>query len=177
MSSLPNKTISAIVISENVLEIIISKLTEKTVARHAISIQGSPTQLSDKYGKPYVKPDTIQESKHPPTKEYFLRDDFGWLVGFTFAIPVFICIVIGVFLIGDVRSPSDNLFYGILGAIVGAIAGAFLAKFVSNQQVEQIRKQERKGGYVLWITATSDKQVNEVIAILQGYNAREIKVS
>ncbi|WED42448.1 hypothetical protein [Legionella cardiaca] len=177
MADLPQKYISAIVSSESVLEVIITKLTEKTVARHAISVQGSPGEIQEKYGSPYVKPDKIQESKHPPKKESFLQDDLGWIVAFSFSIPVFICVVIGVFLIGDVRSPSDNLFYGILGAIIGAIAGTLLAKFVSNRQTEQNRRQERKGGFVLWVTVTSDEQMNEVITILEAYHAREIKVN
>lgn len=177
MANLPNKTISAIISSETVLERVIAKLTEKTVARHDISVQGSPEKIAEKYGKPFVKPDEIQESVNPPKKEHFLRDDFGWVIGFSFAIPVFIFVTIGVFLIGDVRSPSDNLFYGVLGAVIGAIAGALLAKFISKRQNKQIRRQERKGGFVLWITVTSEKQVKEALSILKGYHAREITVS
>ncbi|KTD22020.1 Uncharacterised protein [Legionella lansingensis] len=177
MASLPTKTISAIVSSEGVLELIINKLTEKTVARHDISVQGSPAAVASEYGEAYVGPEEIQKSSHPPKRESFLRDDFGWVIGFSFAIPVFICVVIGVFLIGDVRSPSDNLFYGLLGAIIGAISGALLAKFVRNHQIEQIRKQERKGGFVLWITVTTDEQMDEAIKILEGYHARQIQVT
>ncbi|ASQ45091.1 AtpZ/AtpI family protein [Legionella clemsonensis] len=177
MVNAPNKTISAIISSESVLERVIAKLTEKTVARHDISVQGPPEKMAEKYGQPYVKPDKIQESARPPKKEHFLRDDFGWVVGFSFAIPVFICVTIGVFLIGDVRSPSDNLFYGVLGAVIGAVAGAFLAKYISKRQLKQIRRQERKGGFVLWITVTSDKQIKEALSILEGYHAREITVS
>ncbi|CEK11717.1 hypothetical protein [Legionella hackeliae] len=88
MTNLPNQTISAIVSSESVLEEIITKLTEKTVARHDINVQGSPTKIAEKYGKSYVDPDIIKESRNPPKKEHFLEDDFGWVVGFVLWITV-----------------------------------------------------------------------------------------
>jgi hypothetical protein len=176
MANVPTRTLSAIVSSEGVLELIINKLTETTVARHDISVQGSPAKIEHEYGKPYVGPETLQENPAAPKTEHFLRDDFGWVVGFSYGIPVFICVVIGIFIIGDVRSPSENLFYGVLGAIVGAIAGTFLSRWIRNRQTEQIRKQERAGGFVLWITVTTDEQINEAVNILKGYHAREIKI-
>ncbi|KTD17523.1 hypothetical protein [Legionella jordanis] len=177
MASVVTRTVSAIFSSESVLEVVINKLTETTVARHDISIQGPPEKMEQTFGKPYVRPDAIQKSANPPKKEHFLRDDFGWVVGFSFGIPVFICVVVAVFLIGDVRSPSDNIFYGVLGGIVGAIVGAFLAKFIKKHQIEQVRKQERAGGFVIWVTVSTDEQINEVVNILNACHAREIKVS
>ncbi|MDI9818672.1 MULTISPECIES: hypothetical protein [unclassified Legionella] len=176
MASTPTKTVSAIVGSEKRLEFVINKLTEKTVARHDISIQGSPEKMSSKFGSPYVSPDTIQESKVPPKKEHFLRDDFGWVLGFSFSIPVFICVVIAIFIIGDVRSPHDNLVYGILGAIVGAIIGGILANYMRKHQLKKVTEQEKKGGYVLWVTVSSEEQTQEAVNILKQCHAREIKV-
>lgn len=171
------KKISAIITSEKKLERVISTLIIKSVDRHAISIQGSPTKISQVFGTPYIGPTTIQASEEAPTKEYFLEDDFGWVVGFSFSIPVFVCMVIGIFVIGDIRSIYDNVVYGALGAVIGTLIGTGLAFLVRKHQLRRIQEQESRGGYVLWITILSPEQEKEVTHILKRYKACEIKCS
>lgn len=183
MTNLPAKTVSAVISSEKRLEFIINKLTENVVGRHEISIQGSPTEIAEKYGTPYLDPEIIQQSKNPPKTDSFLRDDFGWVLGLSFAIPLFICVVIAIFIIGDIRSTSDNILYGVLGVLVGAIIGTLFATYVKKHQENHLRSQEKKGGFVLWITVTpdtsetTDEKINKIIAILKKYRALHIKIN
>ncbi|MBA4697151.1 MAG: hypothetical protein H2069_07180 [Legionella sp.] len=167
--------VSAIVSNEARLERIIHRLLLKTVDRHAISIQGSPTQIAEKYGTPYVEPSVIQQSNNPPKQEFFLEDDYGWALGFSFAIPFFLCIVVAVFLLGDVQSIKDNLIYGSLGAVVGLFAGWAVATLVKHHQKRWIQAQESRGGFVLWVTVTSDEQAMKVVRILKRFRAHAIR--
>lgn len=168
--------ISAIISNEHELELIISDLIAQTVGRHDISVQGTPTQLADKYGVPYIAPEVIQDSSNPPQKESFMQDDFAWVLGFSFSIPLVICIIIGIFLIGDIRSTADNIIYGILGAIIGSFIGYVIANAVKNHHERAINLQEKRGGFVLWVTYKTQDQEHEIIAILHKHNALEIKV-
>lgn len=174
MDSTPARKISAIVSSERRMERIIYKLTQKTVARHDISVQGNPSSIADEFGAHAITPEAIQQSGHPPKKEPFLMDDFGWVLGFSFSIPFFIGLIIGIFIVGDVRSLTDNFFYGTVGGIIGGLIGLALATVIKNHHFNARRAQETKGGYVLWVAVQSDEQMNETLAILKQYGANHI---
>lgn len=176
MSNTSTCKISAIISNERRLEKVIHRLIQHAVARHDISVQGPPNKMADKFGTHYLKPNNIQESKNPPKQEAFLTDDFGWLIGFAFAIPVFIGVIIGVFIIGDVRSIGDNFLFGILGGIIGAVIGFLLSRKIKQRHEDIAREQEEKGGYVLWITLTGHNQVDDVTTILKKYSAKSITV-
>ncbi|WP_019218025.1 AtpZ/AtpI family protein [Legionella tunisiensis] len=118
-------------------------MSEKAIGRQDISAQGSPGELAEQYGTPFPDPNSLQHSTDPPKKEPFMMDDFGWVLGFSLGIPIFIFAAIGIFLLGDFRSPKDNLFYGGIGVIVGAIIGSILAGFLKLYR-NMIIKQERK---------------------------------
>ncbi len=173
MDNLPKNTISAIVGSERRLEMIINRLLEKSVARHDISIQGPPSKMIEEYGRPFLQPKIIQESDHAPTKRAFLDDDFGWVLGFAIGIPVFICTVIAIVLLGDLYSNQKSLLYGSIGATIGALLGASLASFIKKYRTTLIHEQEKQGGFVLWITVTED-HIPEIMAILKKYRASNV---
>lgn len=170
------RKISAIVKNNNRLEFIINKLTEKTVARHDISVQDTVEDLKHNSGYMAKPPEDSQNEINPEKKEAFMQDDFGWVLGFSFSLPLFICLIVSIFIIGDVRSINDNILYGVLGTIVGIILGAITAKLVATYQGLKIKKQEKKGGFALWITAHSLEQSDEIVALLKQYNASNIKV-
>ncbi len=175
MNNITTETISAIISNEEELEIVITQLIAESVARSDINIQGTPEQLKEKYGVDFVDPEVIQESDYPPVRDPYLNDDFGWIVGLSFGIPLFICLIIGIFIIGDIRSTSDIWLYGILGAIVGSIIGFFIAKAVKNNHDSKIIEQERKGGFVIWVTTHSKEQHDQVINILKKHHPQHIK--
>lgn len=166
--------ISAIVRDEHILEVVIHELLAQSVSRADISVQGAPAKIKEKYGLDYIAPKVVQDSSSPPTEEPFLNDDFGWVVAFSFALPFIVCIIIGIFIIGDVRSNSDNLLYGISGAVIGAIIGYLLARCVKHRHEHKIRQQEEQGGYVLWVVTHTPIQQQEVMHIVQSYNAEHI---
>lgn len=176
MDTVSTRKISAILSSEHRVERVFNKLTQTTVARHDITIQGDPNAIADKFGTQYLEPGIVQRSSNPPKKEPYLADDFGWLMGFSFSIPMFIGIVIGVFIIGDVRSLTDNLIFGLLGAIVGSAIGYLISRLITLSREKAHRKQENQGGFVIWITITKDSQINEVMDTLKKYGATSIKI-
>ncbi len=175
MNSTTSDKISAIIHSDKELEDTINELIAESVARSDISIQGNPEQLKEKFGESFIHPEKIQDSRNPPVTEAFLGDDFGWVVGFSFAIPLFVCLILGIFIIGDVRSTYDIILYGILGAIVGSIIGFFCSRAVKQHHDSKIKKQEKEGGYVLWVTTHSKEQHDQVLKILKKHHSGHIK--
>lgn len=176
MDTYPKK-ISAIFRDEMEMEIAITALKEQTVGLQDVSVQGSPADFQNKLGVSYISPESTQTLKEPPKTEPFLQDDFGWVIGFSFSVPLFIGIIIGVFVIGDVNSMSDNILFGLLGAVAGSAVGYLLANFIKSIHDKKIRKQENKGGYVLWVTVRDKEQENHVIELLKKYNGVNIKVA
>lgn len=175
MDNLPREKISAIISHETELEQLIMQLLAESVARSDISIQGSPEQIKESYGVNFIDPQTIQESSNPPMTEPVLEDDFGWVVGFSFAIPLFICLIVSIFIIGDIHSSEDNWHYGIVGAIVGSILGFIVAYSVRKRHAFKITEQEQKGGFVIWVTTHSETQRLQVISILKQHHPQNIK--
>lgn len=165
MDRIESHKISAICATENRLEIITKKLTEKIVAQHDISVQ-----------KSIADPHTVQEQVTTSYKEPFLFDDYGWVLGFSFAVPVFICMIIGIFIVGDVRSLSDNILYGLIGGFIGVLIGGFATHKVKKIHERKRRNQEEKGGFVIWITVRSEDQMRQAVALLQKYQATNILV-
>ncbi|WP_419420585.1 hypothetical protein ACNVED_04590 [Legionella sp. D16C41] len=176
MDKVSTRKISAILSSQHRVERVFNKLTQTTVARHDITIQGTPADLADKFGEQYVEPDVVQRSADAPKQEPYLADDFGWLKGFAFSIPMFIGIVVGVFIIGDVQSLTDNLLFGFLGALIGGAIGYVISRFITISRENAHRKQANQGGFVIWITINNENQINEVMNILKKYGADNIKI-
>jgi hypothetical protein len=171
----PGIRISAIVPTEEELERLVSELTEKVVNRHEISIQGSPERLEAVFGKPFIDPHIIQHSQKSPTREPFLMDDFGFVLGFAFAIPFILGIILGVFVYGNIFSVSDNIVYGTLGGLIGAIPGAALAFFLNLHRKNMAKKQEREGGFVVWIEVDSEDKMRDILPFLRKYHAGSIE--
>lgn len=170
-----SKKISAIFRDEQQMEIAINALREETIAMHDISIQGAPKEFQERIGVSYIPPETTQKMRNPPKTEPFLQDDFGWLIAFSFSIPLFICIVLGIFVIGDVSSLSDNIIYGVMGALIGGAIGFILSRFIKSLHDNKIQKQENQGGYVLWVTTRDAEQEAKIISILKECNGVDIK--
>lgn len=158
--------ISAIISDERQLEFVTNELLANAVARQNISVQGSPTKVAEKYGVPYVAPEVIQAGQNPPETDPYLQDDFGWIIGFSYGIPIFILVAVGVFLIGDIHSPSENIFFAFIGIILGVIIGGFIAKNIKNNRKNFIEKQEKKGGFVLWVSYNDSEQKKDIIHVL-----------
>jgi len=176
MQTTKTQKISAVIPSDKKLERVITKLMSESVARADISVQGTPEEIKEKYGVSFIDPELIQDSAYPPTKEPFLNDDFGWVVGFSFAIPFFICLVVAIFIIGDIRSLSDNILFAILGGIVGTAIGLSIAILVKKNHDKKLAQQESKGGFVIWVTTHSDEQYRQVIRILKRYRPENMKI-
>jgi hypothetical protein len=162
--------ISAVIEDEHTLETIINHLLAESVSRADISIQGSSEQIKAKYGVSYISPIVIQNSSYPPTQEPFMHDDWGWVIGFSFAIPMFLGLIIGVFLVGDIQSTFDNFLFGALGLIIGSAVGIACATFVNKYHHQKTTKQEKKGGFVIWINTHNQTQQVQVMSILKEKN-------
>ena len=177
MDNVPIEKISAIISNEKELEELITQLLAESVARSDISIQASPGKIKEKYGERFINPQTIQESNNPPITDPILEDDFGWVVGFSFAIPLFVCLIFSIFILGDVHSSEDSWYYGTIGAIVGSIIGFLIASYIRKKHKDKIIKQEQKGGFVIWVTTHSETQRQQVISILKKHHPKNIKDS
>ncbi|TAL61799.1 MAG: hypothetical protein EPN84_07380 [Legionella sp.] len=175
MNAAKTQKISAIIHDENELETVITQLIAESVAFSDISVQGSPKQIKDKYGVQFIDPEVLQDSKNPPTKEAFLKDDVGWVISYSFTIPFIICIILGIFIIGDIRSTTDNYVYGFFGAIVGAVVGFASAYAVKRNYEKKVAQQEKKGGFVLWVTTHDPEQHEQVLQILKEHHPENIK--
>lgn len=161
-----SKKIWAVMPNEHFLELTINRLLAEAVSRSDISVQGAPEQLKEKYGVSYIDPEVVATSEEPPKTEPYLNDDWGWLLGFSFVIPLFLCIILGVFIIGDIRSYSDIFLYGSLGLIIGSILGFLCLTVVKQRHFRNTKKQESKGGFVLWVTTHTKVQYQQVLDIL-----------
>jgi len=172
-----DQKISAIIENEHSLEVIIASLLAETVSRGNISVQGSPEQVKDTYGVSFINPETVQHSSRAPTQEPFMRDDFGWVIGFSFALPMFITLIVSVFIIGDIQSTADNILYSIWGLVIGSAIGLICATWVKHRHDRKIKKQEAKGGFVLWVNTNTQQQYEQVINILQKYDVKALESS
>lgn len=168
-------TVSAVISNEKALEDLVNELIEVAVDRHQISIQGSPEKLAKAYGQPYVDPDIIQHSRNAPRQEPFLMDDFGWILAYAFTIPMIIGVVVGIFLVGDLFSIADNFLFGAAGGAVGAVFGFLLYKIIKAHREREHDKQEKKGGFVIWVQVESEAQIQEIENILKKYHAVNIE--
>lgn len=177
MNNETTKKISAIFRNEKKLEKAITELTAETLALHEVSVQGSAAELKERFGKEYIKPETLQKIRSfTPKKEPFMHDDFGWLLGFSFSIPFFIGIVVGLFTGGDLTYYWDNLLYGVIGGIVGGGIGYLCMQLVKKRRFSSINKQEKAGGFVLWAISSDNQQEQAILAIIHKYGGEHIKI-
>lgn len=173
MENLGIQSISAVLRSEKDLEEVFQALIECTVARHDISIETGNAPLLKPHhelGLPTQNP----LKKTGFKQEAFLSDDYGWVLGFSFSIPVFIGVVIGVFLIGDIYSTRDNLLFGVIGAIIGAVIGALFFNFLGRRRKARYY-QDKEQGYVIWINVSEKEKIEAILSVLKKYKAKHIK--
>ncbi len=123
-----------------------------------------------------MNPVSLQTSTNPPMQEPFLNDDFGWVVGFSFSIPLVLSLAISIFVIGDVRSNADNWLYGSIGLIAGTLIGSLMAFIVKRSRDHKQIKQEKKGGFLIAVSTHNEEQHREVMNLLKKYRAQNIKI-
>ncbi|HAF88139.1 MAG: hypothetical protein CMF38_01320 [Legionellaceae bacterium] len=169
-----SRKINAIIKSEPLLERVIHHLIEKTVARHDISVQESTASCEENRTDKTLSP---KRDIRLPKREAYLSDDYGWLLGLSFALPFFIGIIIGVFLIGDIMSIRDNFLYGIMGAIIGGSIGLICVTLIKYRHLRKKQQLENQGGYVIWITVGHEQQQADVLAILKEHDVFDININ
>jgi len=169
-------TISAIFPDETELEDAIDELEQKIVGRHELSIQANASKLKEIFGEPYVDPIKLQDTPHPPTREPFLEDDFTWTLGIVLMLPIFVGAGLSVFFLGIPELDLHNLLMAVLGALIGGLVGSIFFKEIKIKHREHIYAQEKKGGFVLWVNASSMKKQKEILSLLKRYHAAHIKV-
>ncbi|KTC75630.1 hypothetical protein Lbir_0350 [Legionella birminghamensis] len=167
--------ISAIFRDERTLEKAISHLTEKTLSLGEVSVQGPPSEMLQKFGKSYISPETLQKAEEfSPKTEPYMHDDFGWKQGFSISIPMFIGIILGLLAGGELRYYYDNVILGAIGGLIGAVIGFFIMKSIRQSRISKIEKQERMGGFVLWLVCTNEQQQQAIFSILKEHHAENI---
>ncbi|MCW8451065.1 hypothetical protein [Legionella quinlivanii] len=167
--------ISAIFRDERTLEKTISHLTEKTLSLGEVSVQGPPSKMVEKFGRPYVNPETVQKAEDfSPKQEPYMHDDFGWAQGFSISIPMFVGIILGLLAGGELNHYADNLVFGVIGGLIGAAIGFGLMKSMRNARIAKIEKQEHMGGFVLWLACTNEQQQQAIFSILNEHHAENI---
>ncbi len=177
MEPIASSKITALFRSEPRLEKVIQKLTEKAVAHHDISVQDAPQKIINTFGVNTIDSMNLQNNQQTPTKEPFLSDDRNLLISFSFSIPLFIGLVIGVFIIGDVRILADNIIFGFLGAVIGGVVGFICSKYVRRISANKTKFQQKNGGFLLWVTVHDNETVPVVMDILKKHNAENITLT
>lgn len=168
--------ISAIVKKPKTLEKIVNALLSNSFAMHDIHIQETPEELKKVVGEKY--PDPKQLKKIPLAEVHqdlpYLSDDFGWVLGFCVAIPMFIGMVVMLVLFFDMNSILTNFFYALIGAAIGIIPGIIIAKLVKNSRQDLQKKRKLLGGTVIWVHTRTQTQTEQALAVLKQYRAKKI---
>lgn len=171
-----SQVISCIVTTEEKLEKLINKLLSKAVSRESISVQGNSSQLHEKLGVEFVAPENLQHKEKTPETEPFMRDDQGWLLGFAFAIPLFISLIVSIFIIGDIQSLRDNILFGIVGLVTGSLLGGASCYFVNSYLQIKKSRQESMGGFLLIVRIIDSENLNIIRNIIKQSGAKNIAI-
>lgn len=170
-------TISAIFPDETELEDAIDELEQKIVGRHELSVQGKASALKATFGEPYVDPRILQNTPHPPMREPFLEDDFGWAIGLVFMLPIFVGAALSVFFLGMPELDLHNFIMAVLGGLIGGFIGSIFSQELKIKHHNQIAQQEKKGGFVLWVNASSVPKQKQILSVLKKYHADSIRIN
>lgn len=168
MDSTNISTLSFIIKKQRHLDKIIRQLLAQCVARSDIAVHGNTNKTND--ANQQVKASFSASQHHDDNKvsieQPYLKDDYGWAVGFSFSIPLFVCLVISVFILGDIQSNHDILVYGLCGLAVGTVLGLAMAFVVHYFRKRNAKKQEQQGGYLVSVTLHNDDQQQGVQKVL-----------
>jgi hypothetical protein len=66
---------------------------------------------------------------------------------------------------------------GVICSSVGLIFGLLYSRFFELKHQQQVQKQEKKGGFAIWIKTNTDSQVSAANNILFKNNAKSIEVT
>jgi hypothetical protein len=160
MTHLKEARILAVVNTSDQMEKLTNTLLNNGFARHDISIQDDETDALNQDG-------TINKSMS--TRAVWTREDYVWLLGFIFALPVYIAVIAGLLVWGDVHLVVHN--YLIIGAatLVGLVIGSFFAKMFHlriKHRTKQHFAQHRK---VIRVHAIGVSQVTKAKEILDKF--------
>ena len=71
---------------------------------------------------------------------------------------------------------NNNLFLASAIGVTATIIGIILAIMLGRYHQKYIDYQLRKGGLILWVQLENKSQANDVIKILEYYNAAKVKL-
>lgn len=135
---------------------------------HEISVQGDPEQLKETIGEAYPDPKLIADNPNVPRKELVMPEEFGWLLVFSFTIPLFIGMVIGSILATGASTVYSAILQGLIGGgIVGALIGMVIAMSLKMRHDKRIKQQMAKGGFVIWVHVDNQEKLMKAKKILE----------
>jgi hypothetical protein len=131
-------------------------LWEAGFSLHDIFIQADPEELQESLGESYPDPNLIADNPNTPRKELVMPEEFGWLLVFSFIVPLFMGMILGSILTSSAYPLYDVILQGLIGGgIVGALIGIAVTISLKLYHDKRIRQQMAKGGFVIWIHVDS----------------------
>lgn len=172
-----DKEIVGIAKDDKILYTAADDLWEAGFSLHEILVQADPEQLKNKIGVKYPDPNLIADNPKTPRKELTMPEEFGWLLLFSFSVPLFLGMVLGSIFASGITPLYDAIYRGLIGGgILGGVIGLLISAAIKLRHDYRMKHQMEKGGFVIWVHVDDHDKLLRAKKILEHdgvYNIHE----
>lgn len=154
------------------LEEAISELEQTAFGREDISILGNKEDLKEKFGRPEVRPERVEDDPDAPRQTPVRMEERAVGTGAMIGGGAYLGAVGALLAAGAaVTIPAV-----ITAAAIGGGSAGILARILGGSFDEHLEKQIEKGGVVLWVKTIDEEHEKKAGDILKKHGARHVHI-
>ena len=151
----------------------IKELETSGIGRRQISVRGSDAAVTREYGQSSVIPERLEDDPKAPHSPIIGAEELGVAQGVLIGVGMYVGAAIAFYALPE-QANTSAIAIAVAATLAGAGVGAVLARYLGARYSRFFRKQEAKGGLVLWIETPSTREVQKVESILLKNGAHHI---
>lgn len=153
----------------------IKDLETSGFGRRQISVRGSDAAMKQQYGRDTIEPEQLEDDSRAPRSNIIGIEELGIAQGVLIGAGMYLGAALAFYAVPE-QSTGGSIAIAVAATIIGALVGATLARYLGQQYRSFFRKQEARGGLVIWVETPDLRTVERAQIILAKHGAHDIHI-
>jgi hypothetical protein len=151
----------------------IGSLGSSSFDRRDISVLGCSSEVLRRCGLSHKNLREIVDSPRTPRSINIAPEEMGIAEGLVVSLAMLVGVFISLFLLRSLTTPKVA-GAAMIGGMLGIAIGLYLINIIDNLRSRRLEEQIKRGGLVLWVSASNKKKEKMAAKILRKHGASNV---